>query len=160
MITKEKILAILKDYKLEKDFFVVDVLINLNNNIKIYIDKEKGVSIGECVKVSRCVEEKLLSEDLDFSLEVSSPGLDMPLKVQEQYKKNIGNKIEIVEISGEKRKGVLLAYDDKSLTIRKEAEGKTKKSRKPNQEKDPQTDYKILMDHIKSTKILISLGNK
>ena len=147
-------MQILEDKDLDKDFFIVDVLIHGNNDIRIYIDNKKGISIRDCVSVSKFVEGKLLSEDLDFSLEVSSPGLDMPLKVPEQFEKNIGKIVEVVDLDGNKETGTLLKYDSEGIVL--EQERKRKKEGKKRKETVVE-EVALLFNKTKSTKILVSI---
>ncbi len=154
MVSREKIMQILEDKDLDKDFFIVDVLIHGNNDIRIYIDNKKGISIRDCVSVSKFVEGKLLSEDLDFSLEVSSPGLDMPLKVPEQFEKNIGKIVEVVDLDGNKETGTLLKYDSEGIVL--EQERKRKKEGKKRKETVVE-EVALLFNKTKSTKILVSI---
>ncbi|MEA1897316.1 MAG: ribosome assembly cofactor RimP [Bacteroidota bacterium] len=150
MVSRERIIQILEDKDFDKDFFIVDVLIHGNNDIRIYIDNKKGISIRDCVSVSRFVEGKLLSEDLDFSLEVSSPGLDMPLKVAGQFKKSIGKMVEVVDLNGNKETGTLLKYDSEGIVLEQEINRKGKKETVVKE-------VALLFNKIKSTKILVSI---
>jgi len=111
MITKEKI-QILVEEVMSSDMFIVDITVGTGNSILVSIDSDAGISVGECVQISRHIESSLDREVEDFSLEVSSPGLSLPLKVFRQYLKNIGREVEVVTKSGEKQKGIL-----KSATI-------------------------------------------
>ena len=90
-----------------KDIFLVGVKVDNNNKIIVHIDTHEGISIDDCVRVSKELEEKLDREMEDFALEVSSPGLDSPFRVIEQYQKNIGKKINLVKTDGEKLDGIL-----------------------------------------------------
>ncbi|HXB07215.1 MAG TPA: hypothetical protein VNW04_08870, partial [Puia sp.] len=75
----------------EPGYFLVDIRIKPTNNIRVYIDGDQGISIEKCVQYNRALYKKLeelgIFPDGDFSLEVSSPGLDEPLKLHRQYKK-------------------------------------------------------------------------
>src|SRR5688572_21038174 len=77
----------------EPDLFLVEVRIKPTNNIKVFIDGDKGVSIEKLVHYNRRlykqIEENNMYADGNFSLEVSSPGLDEPLKLHRQYLKNV-----------------------------------------------------------------------
>ena len=80
------------------------------DNIKTYygnIRALKGISIEECAAVSRELENKLDRDKEDFALEVSSPGLDAPFRVREQYDKNIGRMVSVQCKDGSKVLGVL-----------------------------------------------------
>lgn len=166
MINKEKILGLLESEELDADFFLVDMNIGRANDIKIFIDHKEGISIQECVKVSRFVEHSLLEEDedLDFSLEVSSAGLDMPLKVEEQYEKNLGKEIEVLGTDGVKTTGRLSSFNENELVLEELPPAKKKgpgsKSRKKVQDKrtdEKIKEFKLLRNNIKSVKILVSI---
>ncbi len=89
MITKEKILSLV-DEVLTESQFIVELEIDAANRIYIEVDdKSAPISITDCINVSRGVEHNLDREIEDFSLEVTSPGLDRPFKVFKQYLKNI-----------------------------------------------------------------------
>src|SRR5436189_1396716 len=79
-----------------EDTFLVSVRIKPTNNIKVFLDADTGLSIDRCVKINRAlyriIEEKGWYPDGNFSLEVSSPGIDEPLKMIRQYQKNMGRK--------------------------------------------------------------------
>ena len=90
-----------------KNIFLVGVKVDNNNKIIVHIDTNEGISIDDCVRVSKELEEKLDREMEDFALEVSSPGLESPFRVIEQYQKNIGKKINLVKTDGEKLDGIL-----------------------------------------------------
>ena len=87
-----------------EDVFLVEVKVIPGNNIKIFLDADEGITIEKCIKINRAlynqIEESELFPNGDFSLEVSSPGIDEPLKLQRQYKKNIGRIVEITMIDG------------------------------------------------------------
>ena len=82
-----------------EDVFLVEVKVNPGNNIIVFLDADNGVTIEKCIQINRAlykqIEEAGLFPNGDFSLEVSSPGVDEPLKLHRQYKKNIGRKVEV-----------------------------------------------------------------
>ena len=100
-----------------KDIFLVSVKVDNNNKIIVQIDTPQGISIDECVRVSKDLEEKLDRDREDFSLEVSSPGLDAPFRVIEQYQKNVGKKINLVKTDGEKLEGILKKTGDDGIVL-------------------------------------------
>src|SRR5688572_25837374 len=83
----------------DPQYFLVEVKIHPTNNIKVFLDGDKGISIERCVVYNRqlykMIEAAGLYPEGDFSLELSSPGLDEPLKLLRQYKKNIGRMVEV-----------------------------------------------------------------
>lgn len=124
--TEELLMPILE----ENGFEFVDVEYvkeGQDHYLRAYIDKEGGININDCEKVSRALEEKLDSEDFikdAYILEVSSPGLTRPLKKDRDYKRNMGKCIEIrlyrpIEKCREFI-GILKSYDGNSVTIETE----------------------------------------
>jgi len=154
MIEKEEIKRILEQEVKDVNFFIVEISIHPNDKIRIHVDNQNGITIEECVKISRSVEQVLLSKDLEFELEVSSPGLDMPLKVLPQFEKSIGKNIEVVGKDGMKRIGILKKLFEKGIELEEKENVKIQgKKKKEIQLKNAQ----IFFDDIKSTKIFISL---
>ena len=116
---------------LEDDVFLVDLKIKAINNIKIFLDADNGLAIERCIKINRAiykiVEETGMYPEGDFSLEVSSPGIDEPLKTIRQYNKNIGRDVEVTKKDETSLIGKLLKVDENSITI-EYTEGKNKKA--------------------------------
>ena len=85
---RDKILKLTnKSLKENPSLFLIDLVISVNNVIKIYIDGDSGVKLNDCIKISRYLEKNLDREENDFSLEVSSVGVDRPLTIARQFKK-------------------------------------------------------------------------
>jgi ribosome maturation factor RimP len=144
---EERILSLIEA---EKDLFLVEIRIKPTNNIKVYIDGDQGVSVEKLVhfnrKFYRQLEEEAFFPDGDFSLELSSPGLDEPLKLHRQYVKNIGRGVEVVEMDGIKHEGVLTQVTEEAVEL-SITKGKGKKAET--------TTLTIPFIQIKSTKIQI-----
>ncbi len=115
----------------DADIFLVAIRIKPTNNFKIYLDADSGLSIEKCIKINRvlykAIEEKGWYPNGDFSLEVSSPGVDEPLKLLRQYKKNVGRKLEVVMADGSQKEGKLINVDEERIQI-EYTEGKNKKA--------------------------------
>ena len=112
--------------------YIVDINISKENDIEITIESEEGrVELDDCVAVSRYFETQFDREKEDYSLTVTSAGLDQPFKVLKQYIKAIGTKVEVQLKGGKKLIATLTAADEESITLSytaKEAvEGKKKK---------------------------------
>jgi len=75
--------------------FLISLNISDQNHILIVIDSDQGVSVNDCIAVSRKIENNLDREEEDYSLEVASSGVSEPLKLPRQYQKNIGRKLEV-----------------------------------------------------------------
>lgn len=156
MINKKKIeeLALERITELDKDLFIVEISISASNSIRVEIDSAFGnVAIEDCISVSRNIEHNLDREEQDFELQVSSPGLDRPFRVVQQYKKNVGREVKLTPVNGVKLEGVLKSADDNGVvieTIRKERlEGKKKKVTVVEE-------HPFNYDEIKETKIVIT----
>ena len=112
--------------------FIVDISVSKDNDIVLTIESENGkIELDDCVSLSRFFETKFDREVEDYSLTVSSAGLDQPFKVFKQYQKALGSKVEVSLKGGRKMVAVLEAADEESVTLKysaKEAvEGKKKK---------------------------------
>ena len=113
------------------DIFLVSIKIKPTNNFKIYLDADSGLGIEKCIKINRALykimEEMGMYPEGDFSLEVSSPGLDEPLKLLRQYKKNTGREVEVITNDDVKKEGRLTGVTEEKITI-EYTEGKGKKA--------------------------------
>ena len=132
--------------------FLISLDINSQNHITVVIDGDNGVSVNDCVAVSRKIEHNLDRDEVDFSLEVTSAGVSEPLKLPRQYKKNIGRKLE-VQTNSNKFEGELLAVDDEGITITWTArEPKPVGKGKMNVDKEA----KIAFNEIEKAKVVIT----
>jgi len=115
---------------LTEDIFLVSIRIKPINNFKIYLDADNGLSIEKCIKINRALyrqmEELGMYPNGDFSLEVSSPGIEEPLKSYRQYVKNIGRNVAI-STQEATFEGKLTAVTENGVQIAF-AEGKGKKA--------------------------------
>lgn len=128
MIEINKIKTFLNELIINSDIFLVDIYVKPKNRIFIELDSIQGITIDECVSISRKVEE-FLKDEPDFEIQVSSPGLGMPYKVKNQYFKNIGRKIEILTNENIKIRGKLLKADNNSIELEVERQkGKPKEN--------------------------------
>ncbi|MFY0252962.1 ribosome maturation factor RimP [Chitinophaga sp. 30R24] len=132
----------------DPDNFLVDIRIKPTNNIKLFLDGDKGVPVATLVSFNRKLYPLLEAAELfpnnDFSLEVSSPGLDEPLKLHRQYLKNIGRKVEVTLLDGSVKEGTLQSVTEESINIEEQV-GKKKEKKS--------TDLKL--NEIKHTKVCI-----
>ena len=116
---------------LADDIFLVEIKIKPINNIKIYLDADNGLGIEKCIKINRALykimEEMTIYPDGDFSLEVSSPGIEEPLKMHRQFLKNIGRGVEVILNDGSIKAGKLISVNENELEL-EYTEGKNKKA--------------------------------
>lgn len=156
MISKNRIEELVNERidELGNGLFIVALSVSSNNDISVELDKhDGGVSVEDCISVSRNVEHNLDREEEDFSLNVSSAGLDKGLRVYPQYKKNIGRKVKVKLNEGGSLEGELVNATPEEITVqtsRKERiEGRKKKETIIE-------DHVLAMEQIKETKIVIS----
>jgi ribosome maturation factor RimP len=126
------IIDAINDEIVARGCFIVDVSVSKDNDIILTIESEEGtIELDDCVSLSRYFETKFDRETEDYSLTVSSAGLDQPFKVFRQFVKAVGTKVEVLLKGGKKMVAVLEAADQESITLKysaKEAvEGKKKK---------------------------------
>jgi ribosome maturation factor RimP len=114
----------------EPQYFLVRVHVRPINNISVYVDGDAGVTIEKCVQLNRALYKEIVEQgickDGEFALEVSSPGVDEPLKLFRQYVKNIGRSLEVKTAEGKAIEGKLLQADEKGIEV-EEVKGKGKK---------------------------------
>lgn len=153
MIDKSHIIKLVDEHCDGKEIYPVEIAVSSHNKIIIYIDADQGVSIEDCIGLSRFVEHSLDREVEDFELEVTSAGLDQPLKIPRQYQKNISRKVKITLTDGSSFSGILLSANDQGFTAEVEKkimlEGKKKKQL-------IKEEISFLYQDIQSTKIEIS----
>ena len=96
MTFKEKVIELVNAGLEEKpDVFLIDLTITDAFKIIVTLDGDNGVSLQDCIDISRAIENNLDREEQDFSLEVASGGVSAPLKLVRQYKKNIGRTLQV-----------------------------------------------------------------
>lgn len=131
MISENHIRKLVNEKIEGSDLFVVDLSVKPGNKITILIDAVRGLSVDDCVKVSRHVEFSLDREAEDFELQVSSPGADSPFKVRDQYKKYEGRNVEVITAENKIIEGKLISSDEAQFSVEANipAKGAGKKSK-------------------------------
>ncbi|MTG96733.1 MULTISPECIES: ribosome assembly cofactor RimP [Myroides] len=100
------------------DLFLIDFTISADNKIVVIIDGDQGVTLQNCIDVSRAIEHNLDREEEDFALEVASAGAAAPLKLLRQYPKNIGRKLKVITTEQEKIEATLESVGDDSIVLK------------------------------------------
>lgn len=117
LMLKDKVESLLNQALEEhQSLFLVDFTVGGDNGIKVVLDGDNGVSLQDCMNVSRAIEHNLDREEEDFSLEVTSAGATSPLRLPRQYNKNIGRKLQ-VRTSSEELEGTLVEASTDSITL-------------------------------------------
>ena len=117
MIDKFKVLDIIKDALEGTEKYLVNMKITPDNRIFVDIDGDNGITIDDCIELSRLIENSLDREEEDFELNVSSAGADSPLKMPRQYKRHIGRNLSVDALDGSHVEGTLAEADDDHFTI-------------------------------------------
>ena len=149
MSLKETVIKLVEDLIRDTDYYVVEIAVSdskIRRKVSIYLDSDAGITIDQCTEVSRKLGLQL-EEVIDeaFTLEVSSPGADSPLKFERQYVKNIGRSLKILKVDGSEIKGKLVSVENGSITIETEAKKKVKSET-----------VALSLDEIKEAKVIIS----
>jgi len=133
------------------NLFIVDIKMHANGKLVILVDGDNGVGIDDVAGISRYVGFKLEEENVietAYNLEVSSPGLDVPLKLIRQYIKNIGRNLAVKMADGTKREGKLSSITEDAIVIEEKVKEKGKKAEI--------IEAVIPIEQIAETKVLIS----
>jgi len=133
------------------NLFIVDIKMHGNGKLVILVDGDNGIGIDDCVAISRHVGFYLEEEnviDTAYNLEVSSPGVDAPLKSLRQYIKNIGRNLAIKMADGTKREGKLSGITEDAIVVEEKIKEKGKRAET--------VESVIPINQITETKVLIS----
>lgn len=146
--------TVLKDWE---TYYLVELKVLQGNAIKVFVDADNGASIDILARMNKMlrkqIEESGLFAEGDFSLELSSPGIDEPLKLLRQYKKNIGREVDILLKDGRKVKGFLKEVTDTSIVLEYKIKNiKGKKAKAGTPVKEPE---QFSLDQISKTKICV-----
>ena len=157
MIAKGTIENIVNNYLDESNLFLVDITVGSDNEIVVTIDSANGVDINSCINLSQAIERALNRDVEDYSLTITSSGLDQTLRVAKQYAKFKGREVEVVFRKGKKLIATLSDYDGERVELTwsslEKVEGKKRKTRVEHREWYP-------LDSIKTTKPFINFNNR
>ena len=138
-------------------YFLVEIRIKPINNLKVFLDGDQRVTIEKAVQVNRALYKKIEEAGLfpagDFSLEVSSAGLDEPLKSLRQYQKNIGRPAEVILLDGSRKEGKLTEVNEEGIVL-EESSGKPSPGKAVSKKRQISS-HTYLFNNIKSTKIQV-----
>jgi ribosome maturation factor RimP len=136
----------------DQSLFIIYLKIRSDNSIHITLDGDQGVTLKDCMNVSRAIEHNLDREEYDFSLEVASAGVGSPLLNSRQYIKNIGRKLRVESMEVSTLEGTLTAADNQAFTL----EWKQREAKPVGKGKVTVTKQKTLSyDQISIAKVLV-----
>jgi ribosome maturation factor RimP len=135
------------------DCFIIEISLSAARQLSVFIDSDSNITFEKCRKISRYLEQHLDEEGWlgeKYVLEVSSPGVDRPLKFLRQYRKNIGRKLKVKLLDGSKYTGRLTAVEGETLLIEEKVASPGKGKKKILKETE------IPLDQIKKATVIIS----
>ena len=149
MVDKQYIQRIVEEFMKGTELFLVAVKVSSSNRITVLADKNEGITIDECALIHRHIENNLDREKEDFELQVSSPGLDIPFAVIEQYYKNETKKVEVTDNEGNRYTGILknITSGGFELECEVKSKGKSKEIR----------ELSFNFESIKSTRVVLTI---
>lgn len=137
-----------------KPFFVLDVTVSSTKvgRIRLVVDGDKGVTIDDCAEISRELNQQIDGLKLleDYNLEVTTPGVDQPLRNFRQYPKHTGRQLKVELSDGRIIQGRLLQSSQKSIVIEEEAKKVKGKPESPAKEID------IPFENLKKAFVIVS----
>ena len=150
---KEEIIQAVETAVQERGCFIVEVAVNAMNDVEIVLEKEDGiVDWDDCAAIDAVVHAAFDQDVEDYSLTVSSAGLDRPFKVFRQFLKAVGSKVDVKFKGGRRLVATLTAATEASVTLRYTAmetvEGKKKKEKVDHEETYPLTDINSVTPYI------------
>jgi ribosome maturation factor RimP len=154
MIERELVTQLAKEGLASTDIFLVDVMMGLENLIRVEIDSNRALSIDDCAALNRFLVSHLDKEAEDYELEVTSAGINSPFKIVPQYVKHIGEEVEMALKKGVKLKGILKAADGLGVVITVEKQVKPEGAKRKTTE---QKDFSYTYEEIKYTKYIIHI---
>ena len=114
---KKKVQDLLEEALAEnQSLYLIDLSFLPGNKIQVVVDGDEGISLSECIRISRNIEHNLDREEEDFALEVTSPDIAAPLKVQRQYIKNL-NRIITVKKNNQEIEGTLTEVNKDDIVL-------------------------------------------
>jgi ribosome maturation factor RimP len=149
MIEKNKIEKLVNEFINGTGLFLVAVKVSSSNRVTILVDTMNGITIDECATLHHQLEKNLDHNIEDFELQVSSPGLDTPFGVIEQYYKNEGEKVEVTDVEGGKVAGKLRNVTSGGFELETEVKvkGKTREIK----------EISYNFDQVKSTRVVLTI---
>lgn len=150
---EEKYIKTLAEQKIGgTPLFLVDIRVRPINKIEVFIDSPSHVTVDECVSLSRHIEAGLNRDAEDFELTVSSPGIDQPFKVKDQYQKYLGREVSVLRKDGIKVIGKLTNVKDAKVEVETK---RTERSEKGKGRHTTIENITIELEQIKETKLIL-----
>ena len=151
MVSKQYIENIVGKALEGTSIFVVDINVSPSNKIDVFIDKPEGIVVADCVSINKILVNDFESQNINADITVSSPGLDEPLKVTQQYVKNVGRQIRVITKTGEEKIGKLLVAHNDGIEMET-----TEKVKNGNKKENINKHYQFTYSQLANTQIVLS----
>lgn len=152
MIDKEKLEKFIEKELDGTPYYLVELSVSPDNRIVAEIDSDGNVDIDECIRLTRAVEAEFPREDEDYELEVGSAGLTSPFRCERQYRKHIGDPVEVLSADGKKYRGELREATPEGFMIMSEEKVKHEGEKRPRTE---EVEHRFEYDKVKYTKYIL-----
>ncbi|WP_242927978.1 ribosome maturation factor RimP [Pontibacter vulgaris] len=133
-LTAQTILAMAEDSIRDTDLFIVDVAVSdsaVRPKVTVLADGEQGITIDQCATISRRISKRIeeaFGEELSYTIEVSSPGVDFPLTQPKQFQRNVGRNLKLKLQDGAEKTGKLEEVTETGINLLEEIKQKGKKA--------------------------------
>ncbi|MBX2983963.1 MAG: hypothetical protein WBB32_02735 [Flavobacteriales bacterium] len=119
MITSDQLAQALQRHLADTPHFLVSAEVRAGGKALVEVDHDEApITLGDLTAINKLLHEEFGEALDDLELQVSSPGLGRPFKVERQYRKRLGKNVEVLLSDGTSLEGVLEAYDDQGITLR------------------------------------------
>lgn len=131
MIEKSKLEEFIVTELEGTEYFLVDLHVEPDNSIKVVIDSDGVADLEKCVSLTHAIEQAFDRNEEDYELEVGTAGLTSPLKTTRQFRKYLGNEVEVLATDGKKHTGLLKEVTDDGFTIVEKVKEKPEGAKRP-----------------------------
>ena len=156
MADKEQIKSLVQGHISNSDQFLVDIKLS-PGRLAVFIDKPAGITLEECTALSRYLVNSLdpMGFTQSHEIEVSSPGMDTPLVVPQQYLRRIGREMRVFDNEGKEIKGILKTADEKGFELSETKITKEKKTKTVTEHV-----HKFMYEQVRETKLIVNFKSK
>lgn len=134
MLDKTKLKDFIEGQLKDTDCFLTDLSVTPTNEVRVEIDSDSSVDLDFCIDLNRAIEQEFPTDEEDYELEVGSAGLTSPLKIPRQYRKYIGQDLEVFASDSKKYCGLLVSADDDGIVLRFNQKVKKEGQKRPVEE--------------------------
>ena len=150
-LDKDRFIEVIEKQLTDSLLFLVDIEVSAKGVVNVFIDGDEGVNLKDCIVLTKHIESEIDRDIEDYELTVSSAGLNNPLKLPRQYKKNVGRKLSIITTEDEQIEAELKNADEEGIEVYYKTREKIN-----NKKKVVEHNISYKYNQIKEAKIVIS----